>query len=99
MPRWSGLFKRWKWPQKSYQTMDPAKITTAINDSGIVGLGGAAFPTHVKIMPSDKKPIHTLVVNGCECEQQPALPFQKRPRSWDGWRIISWRSENSRKKR
>ena len=64
---WDELFGG-KWPQKSYQTMDPAKITAAINDSGIVGSGGAAFPTHVKIMPSDKKPIHTLVVNGCECE-------------------------------
>ena len=64
---WDKLFGG-KWPQKSYQSMDPAKITTAITDSGIVGLGGAAFPTHVKIMPSDKKPIHTLVVNGCECE-------------------------------
>jgi electron transport complex protein RnfC len=64
---WDKLFGG-KWPQKSYQTMDPAKITAAINDAGIVGLGGAAFPTHVKIMSSDKKPIHTLVVNGCECE-------------------------------
>ena len=64
---WDELFGG-KWPQKSYQAMDPAEITAAINDSGIVGLGGAAFPTHVKIMPSDKKPIHTLVVNGCECE-------------------------------
>jgi H+/Na+-translocating ferredoxin:NAD+ oxidoreductase subunit C len=64
---WDELFGG-QWPQKSYQTMDPAKITAAINNAGIVGLGGAAFPTHVKIMPSDKKPIHTLVVNGCECE-------------------------------
>ncbi len=64
---WDKLFGG-SWPQKSYQTMDPAKIAEAINDSGIVGLGGAAFPTHVKIMPSDKKPINTLVVNGCECE-------------------------------
>jgi len=64
---WDELFGG-QWPQKSYQTMNPAKITATINDSGIVGLGGAAFPTHVKIMPSDKKPIHTLVVNGCECE-------------------------------
>lgn len=33
-----------------------------------MGMGGAAFPTHVKIMPNDKKPIHTLIINGCECE-------------------------------
>ena len=56
------------WPQKSYQAMAPEKISTAIHDAGIVGLGGAAFPTHVKITPSDQKPIHALIVNGCECE-------------------------------
>jgi len=48
--------------------MGSKSISAAINAAGIVGLGGAAFPTHVKIMPSDKKPVHTLVINGCECE-------------------------------
>jgi electron transport complex protein RnfC len=64
---WDELYGG-QWPQKSYQTMDPAEISAAINASGIVGLGGAAFPTHVKIIPSDQKPIDTLMVNGCECE-------------------------------
>jgi H+/Na+-translocating ferredoxin:NAD+ oxidoreductase subunit C len=57
-----------KWPQKSYQAMAPEKITEAIHEAGIVGLGGAAFPTHVKITPNDQKPIDVLMVNGCECE-------------------------------
>jgi len=48
--------------------MDPEKISDAIHAAGIVGLGGAAFPTHVKITPDENKPIHTLIVNGCECE-------------------------------
>lgn len=56
------------WPQKSYQAIPPEDINAAVHDAGIVGLGGAAFPTHVKIMPSDRKPIDTLIVNGCECE-------------------------------
>ncbi|MBI9083635.1 MAG: electron transport complex subunit RsxC [Desulfobacterales bacterium] len=64
---WDQLFGG-KWPQKSYQAMAPETITEAIHDAGIVGLGGAAFPTHVKISPNDQKPIHTLMVNGCECE-------------------------------
>ncbi len=64
---WDRLFAG-PWPEKAYQSLDPAQITAAIHEAGIVGLGGAAFPTHVKIMPSDKKPIHTLIVNGCECE-------------------------------
>ncbi len=56
------------WPQKSYQAMAPEKISAAIHAAGIVGLGGAAFPTHVKITPSEQKPIHALIVNGAECE-------------------------------
>lgn len=64
---WNLLFGG-VWPHKAHQHLSPQAITDAINAAGIVGLGGAAFPTHVKIMPSDKKPIHTLMVNGCECE-------------------------------
>ena len=33
-----------------------------------MGLGGAAFPTHVKLRRNDEKPIDTLLINGCECE-------------------------------
>ncbi len=64
---WDELYGG-QWPQKSCQAMKPADISAAIQKGGIVGLGGAAFPTHVKITPSEKKPIHALVVNGCECE-------------------------------
>jgi len=64
---WDQLYGG-KWPQKSYQSMAPEKISEAIHEAGIVGLGGAAFPTHVKITPDENKPIHTLIVNGCECE-------------------------------
>jgi electron transport complex protein RnfC len=52
---------------KSVVGYDPDEVTMAINDAGIVGLGGAAFPTHVKIAPG-QKPVGTLIVNGCECE-------------------------------
>ncbi|HOK81908.1 MAG TPA: electron transport complex subunit RsxC [Clostridia bacterium] len=41
-------------------------IFTRCYDAGIVGMGGATFPTHVKIQPN--KPIHTLIINGAECE-------------------------------
>jgi len=47
---------------------EPARITEAVQGAGIVGLGGAAFPTHVKLSPMPDKPIDTLLVNGCECE-------------------------------
>ena len=43
-------------------------ITEAVKEAGIVGLGGAAFPTFVKFLPNESKPVDTLLVNGCECE-------------------------------
>lgn len=39
-----------------------------IREAGIVGMGGASFPTHVKLAPPDNKPIDTLLINGNECE-------------------------------
>jgi electron transport complex protein RnfC len=39
-----------------------------ILDAGIAGMGGATFPTHVKLTPPPEKPIDTLIINGVECE-------------------------------
>lgn len=44
---------------------DPRAMVRA---AGIVGMGGAAFPTTVKLTPPRDMPIHTLILNGCECE-------------------------------
>jgi electron transport complex protein RnfC len=49
-------------------TMEPADILQRITDSGIVGLGGAAFPSHVKLNVKEGKKIDFLIVNGVECE-------------------------------
>ncbi|GAH81178.1 unnamed protein product, partial [marine sediment metagenome] len=43
-------------------------IRGKIREAGIVGLGGAAFPTHVKLSPPKDKPIDIIILNGCECE-------------------------------
>ena len=48
--------------------MDPLEIRSRIREGGIVGLGGAVFPTHVKLNPPPGKPIELVVVNGAECE-------------------------------
>lgn len=48
--------------------MDRQAMIQALQEMGLVGLGGAAFPSHVKLSVPDDKPAHTLVVNGCECE-------------------------------
>jgi electron transport complex protein RnfC len=46
--------------------LTPEQIRKIVFDSGVVGLGGAAFPTHIKLNPA--KPIETFILNGAECE-------------------------------
>ncbi|WP_018169454.1 electron transport complex subunit RsxC [Thioalkalivibrio sp. ALMg9] len=55
-------------PWLDWDTRDPRKLRQRIRDAGIVGLGGAAFPTAVKLNPRAGQRIHTLIVNGAECE-------------------------------
>jgi len=51
-----------------WRTATPEQIVNAIQDAGIVGLGGAAFPTHAKLIPPKDEPVDTLIINGAECE-------------------------------
>jgi len=44
------------------------RILAAIQEAGVVGLGGAAFPTHVKLKIPEGKSVDTLILNGAECE-------------------------------
>lgn len=48
--------------------ISPEEIRLCIQSAGIVGLGGATFPTHVKLTPPKDKIIDTVVMNGAECE-------------------------------
>ncbi len=43
-------------------------IRNAVKKAGIIGMGGAGFPTHVKLTPKDDKAIDYVIVNGAECE-------------------------------
>jgi len=54
--------------QQNYLTMSRSELIQAVKNTGIVGLGGAAFPTHVKMSVPDDRSIHTILINGCECE-------------------------------
>lgn len=49
-------------------SLAPETIRLKVKEGGVVGLGGAAFPTAVKLSPPKDKPIDTLIINGCECE-------------------------------
>ncbi len=52
----------------SIDALSASDIIDAIKNAGIVGMGGAAFPTHVKLSPPCEKKIDTVLVNGAECE-------------------------------
>jgi len=51
---------------KSLEELTPAEIIDIVKNAGIVGMGGAGFPTYVKLNPG--KPIDAVLVNACECE-------------------------------
>jgi electron transport complex protein RnfC len=55
-------------PCKDFENLPKETLLEITSERGIVGLGGAMFPTHVKLSPPEKKKIDTLIVNGCECE-------------------------------
>ena len=46
----------------------PDKLATALSRAGLAGLGGAVFPTGIKLAATWRRPIHSVVVNGVECE-------------------------------
>lgn len=48
--------------------LPPEELVRAVQASGMVGLGGAAFPSHVKLLPPEGMSIETIIINGCECE-------------------------------
>lgn len=50
------------------EALSKEEIRNIIKESGIVGLGGAGFPTYVKLTPRDDAKIDTVIVNGAECE-------------------------------
>jgi electron transport complex protein RnfC len=51
-----------------FLSLSPDELRAIIRDKGMVGMGGAAFPTHVKLSPPEGKTIDTLIINGAECE-------------------------------
>ena len=55
-------------PRGGVDSLAPREIVDIVRNAGIVGMGGAAFPTHVKLSPPDSKPIDVAVLNGAECE-------------------------------
>lgn len=61
---WVGSAKK----RDNAASLSREEIINIVKESGIVGLGGAAFPTHVKLSPPKGKPIDSVILNGAECE-------------------------------
>ncbi len=51
-----------------YASLKPEEVRERLQQSGVVGLGGAVFPTHGKLTPAKTVPMDELVINGAECE-------------------------------
>ncbi len=51
-----------------FMQLSPEELRVKVKEAGIVGMGGAAFPTHVKLSPPKEKPIDVAIINGAECE-------------------------------
>ncbi|MDD5090644.1 MAG: electron transport complex subunit RsxC [Candidatus Wallbacteria bacterium] len=54
--------------ERPWEELSRDELKTLVREAGIVGLGGATFPTHVKLSPPPDKHINTLVINAAECE-------------------------------
>ena len=53
---------------QDWRSADRKNLVASLRLSGIVGLGGATFPTHIKLRSDGKSGVHTLVINAAECE-------------------------------
>lgn len=51
-----------------YAALEPERVREILRDSGVVGLGGAVFPSHAKLTAAKSVPMEHLVINGAECE-------------------------------
>lgn len=67
-----------------YKTLTKEEILAKIKDAGIVGLGGAGFPTHVKLAPKNADAIEYVIANGAECEPYITCDDQLMRNSADG---------------
>ncbi len=56
------------WEVKPYEEMTADEIKELVQRAGVVGMGGATFPTHVKLAPKDANAIDYVIVNAAECE-------------------------------
>ncbi len=85
-------YEEWIGKEVDISNLKKEEIIEKIKMSGIVGLGGAAFPTHVKLSPPPDKKIDTIIINGAECEpyltQDHRLMLERKKEIFGGIEII-----------
>ena len=79
-------------PLPGWRDQEPRSLVARVAEAGIVGMGGAGFPTHVKLAPPGDKPIDTVILNGAECEpflnSDNRLLIERAAQVWEGCQII-----------
>nr|WP_320023886.1 electron transport complex subunit RsxC [uncultured Acetobacterium sp.] len=73
--------------KRDWQTLSADEVRKIIREAGIVGMGGATFPTHVKMAPPADKKIDVFILNAAECE--PYLTADHRMMLEEGDRIVT----------
>jgi electron transport complex protein RnfC len=77
---------------RDIDALSPQELVKAVQSTGVVGLGGAAFPTHVKLAVPEGKTIDTVIVNGCECEPylttDHRVMLEQAAHIFDGIRVV-----------
>ena len=88
--------ERWieRRPLTDYRALPREDVLAKIRDAGIAGLGGAGFPTALKLSPGPARPIRTLIINGAECEPyitaDDVLMRERAAEVVAGARIMAW---------
>ena len=77
--------------QEAANRLTPEQLRSIVREAGIVGMGGASFPTHIKLTPP--KPVDTLIVNCAECEpyltSDYRLMFEKTKEILQGIKLVT----------
>ncbi|OFI05831.1 electron transport complex subunit RnfC [Clostridium acetireducens DSM 10703] len=72
--------------REDYKNLSKDEILKIIQEAGVVGMGGATFPTHVKLAPPPDKNIDSIIINGAECE--PYLTCDHRTLLENGDKVV-----------
>ncbi|SDW52971.1 electron transport complex subunit RsxC [Marinobacter mobilis] len=81
-------------PLEDYRNLDREEVLAAIRNAGIAGMGGAGFPTNIKLRPPRDRKVSTLILNGAECEPyitaDDMVMRERAPEIIAGLKVMAW---------